>query len=148
MLAHDAREAVRPMGADDGYGGAAADLTDLLLGWVREVESDTLSELYERRNSHRVHVDLAGTLHVAGRKAPLKVHDLSAASFAGTAHGLNVAPGTEVRVELGHLGGGLPLGARVVRTGAQGEIAAEFVGMNSETRTSLDRVLAATTAGL
>jgi hypothetical protein len=43
VVAHDREEALRLMGADDGYGGAAARLTDLLLDWVREVESDSLS---------------------------------------------------------------------------------------------------------
>ncbi|HET9655421.1 MAG TPA: methyl-accepting chemotaxis protein [Kineosporiaceae bacterium] len=139
----DSEEAVRLMGAEDSYGGAAARLTDLLLDWVREVESDTLSELYERRAAPRIPIALVAALTAGNRSGSLRLHDLSETGAAGTVTGLALSPGLQVRIDLPYQGGRLPVSARVVRAGGDGQIATEFADLSAADREALRTLLAA-----
>jgi Methyl-accepting chemotaxis protein (MCP) signalling domain/PilZ domain/Chemoreceptor zinc-binding domain len=120
VVAHDSEKAIALMGDPDSYGGAAGALTDLLLDWVREVETDSLSEILDRRVSHRHPTDLTGTVHAGGRTSTMHLADISQTGLAGTVTGLDLTPGTDVQIDLAHEGAQLHLTGKVVRVEGNG----------------------------
>jgi hypothetical protein len=140
------------MSAPDGYGGAAEALTDLLLAWVREVESDHLSELSDRRATPRLPLDLDVRIFARDGAGGLRLHDLSQGGLRGTVTGSSLpSSGERVEIEVPATGGGrFRVPARVVRVGAEvaptGNVALEFVDVPTADVQRLAELVAALTA--
>jgi hypothetical protein len=100
VVHHDVVKARAVMADPDSYGGAAAALTDLLLDWVREVETGHLTEILERRTSPRHPSNRTATLHVSGRTTTMHLDDIGQTGVAGTLTGVNLTPGTTVEINI------------------------------------------------
>jgi ABC-type transporter Mla subunit MlaD len=130
-------EAQDLMASADHYGGAAAGLTDALLGWLRLIESDRLTELQERRSNPRRPTSEGAMVRKGDRTVKVHLHDLSEGGMfatAGDVAGFVVGDRVQVRLDVD---GGMELSAEVVRVGAApphaGDLAVRFVSVPAVT---------------